>query len=50
MTKFTLKTQNGEKIAITEAQDILEAHELFAKMKQLPIYELLHIFIVELED
>lgn len=50
MKKFTLKTKLGENIAYTNAQDILEAHSIFSQMKHLPIYELLHIFLVELAE
>lgn len=48
MKKFTLKTKLGEKIAYTEAHDIIEAQENFSKIKVLGLNVLLMLFIVEL--
>lgn len=47
MNKYALKTNNGDRIAITEAYDILNAQVTFSKIKVLPLKELLSIFIVE---
>jgi hypothetical protein len=47
MDKFILTTKNGEKIAMTKADNIFEAREFFAKKKQLPVLTLLQIFKVE---
>jgi|LakMenEpi03Aug12_release.lakeMendotaPanAssembly.Ray.scaffolds.fasta_scaffold296418_2 hypothetical protein len=47
MEKFILKTKNGEKINITEQEDLDLSIEFFAKMKKISKKELLKIYIVE---
>lgn len=47
MFKFALKTNLGEKIAYTKADNIFEAREYFAKLKHLSVNTLLKIFIVD---
>jgi len=47
MPKFTLKTKTGEQINVTTQEDIDDAIEFFASLKQLKIKELLKIYIVE---
>ena len=47
MKRFALKTKFGEKIALTEANDLEEAHAKFSIIKALGTIQLLAIFIVE---
>jgi len=47
MKRYALKTKLGEKIALTDAHDLSEAHENFSIIKVLGINSLLEIFIVE---
>lgn len=47
MKKFVLKSKLGESIALNYSDDISEAEEFFAIMKNLKLNDLLRIFIVE---
>lgn len=47
MKSYCLKTKQGEAIKTIIAEDLPEAEEVFSKMKNLDIIELLGIFIIE---
>lgn len=48
MESYSLKTKNGEQINVIKASDIIDAIELFAKIKLLSTEDLLKLFTVEL--
>lgn len=47
MNKFELKTKMGETVIYTYANTLFDAQEKLARIKVLPIKELLEIFIIE---
>lgn len=47
MDKFILKTKDGEKINITEQEDIDLSIQFFAKLKKISKKKLLEIYSVE---
>lgn len=47
MERFALKTKNGETINTIPAKNLIEAAELFAKIKNLTIEALLKIYNVD---
>ena len=47
MKRYALKTKTGERIAVIDADDLLEAQYKFSIIKVLGIIQLLSIFIVE---
>ncbi len=49
MIRFILKTKDGEVINKVYANSLVEASEVFAKVKRLPISDLLSLFIVGVE-
>ena len=50
MRKFQLKTKDGEVINKVYATSFNEASKVFAKIKQLPIVDLLRLFNVVIES
>lgn len=47
MGKYVLKTKDGEKINITDQEDLYLSIEFFAKLKKISKKKLLEIYIVE---
>lgn len=47
MKLFCLKTKTGDKITTIAADDLSDAQDRYAKMKNLSINDLLAIFIIE---
>lgn len=47
MNSYGLKTKQGEVIKTIVAKDLPEAEEVFSKMKNLSLNQLLEIFIIE---
>ena len=48
MKRFALKTKNGEIINTIPAEDSFSAAELFAKLKQISVTDLLKIYYVDI--
>ncbi len=47
MKKFSLKTKSGEVINTIKAENLESAIDLFSKIKQLSVSDLLKIYLVE---